>query len=163
MYNKDFKVKYFQIESELLEKVNAGEDGYAKDDIFVICEKLYRDELASVFDGPDTLTLDDNISNGIEYVLKLMGKNDDFVSLLNEISDFFMFEQSDQTSSSIEEMLNYKCNVNFIIMLAAFSFPVFHIMHKCVCSQLTKNEISPELLDILKESIIKYMNSKLPE
>jgi len=161
MYKTDFKVKYYQIETELLEKVNSGEDGYTKDDIFIVCEKLYRDELSSVFD--DEGPLDATINNGIEHVLELMGKNDDFVSLMNEISDFFMFDKSDQSSSTVEEIQNYKYNVDFIIMLAAFSFQVFHIMHKCVCSQLTKNEISHELLDVLKECIIKYMSSKLPE
>ena len=30
MYKTDFKVKYYQIETELLEKVNSGEDGYTK-------------------------------------------------------------------------------------------------------------------------------------
>lgn len=161
MYKTDFKVKYYQIEAELLEKVNSGEDGYTKDDIFIVCEKLYRDELSSVFDA--TGPLDTNINNGIEYVLEAMKKNNDFVSLLNEISDFFMLNKTDQSCSTVEEIENYRYNVDFIIMLAAFSFPVFHIMHKCVCSKLTKNEISHELLDVLKECIIKYMSSKMSE
>jgi hypothetical protein len=158
MYDIDFKVKYYQIENELLNKVQLGEDGYTKDDIYIVCEKLYLDEFCSVFNA--TNPYDDNIDKGLQYVLQIMSKNPEFVSLLSEIKTLLMFDKSDTTDYTEEEKESYNYNANYIIMLAAFSFPIFHIMHKCVCQQIKTGKLSLESLDILKEGIIKYISSR---
>ena len=41
---------------------------YNKEDILLICDKLYRDELISVFNASNLL--DDKIDNGMKYVLE---------------------------------------------------------------------------------------------
>ena len=53
MYNTKFQVKYYNIEKELLSNINLVEEyqyQYSPQDVLDICNKLYRDELLSVFD-----------------------------------------------------------------------------------------------------------------
>ena len=52
LYNIHFKVKYFDIQEELLAKLDGrGDDNeeYTRQDVLDICYKLYTDELCSVF------------------------------------------------------------------------------------------------------------------
>ena len=63
-YNTQFKVKYNDIEQELIHKLknktpeeyeeNSDEEHeYSTQDVLDICNKLYRDELLSVFEAED--------------------------------------------------------------------------------------------------------------
>jgi hypothetical protein len=51
MYNLDFIVKYKQIEEDLIKKIDAGENEYSREDVYSICDELYRNELIAVFYG----------------------------------------------------------------------------------------------------------------
>ena len=87
MYNTVFKVKYYDIEKELIDKLNVKnpdeEYEYSNQDVLDICNKLYRDELLSVF-GAEDLS-DDKLDKGMSYVYEIMMINDRFKSIINEI------------------------------------------------------------------------------
>lgn len=150
-YNINFNVKYYEIEQELLEKVVNGEMEYSIEDIKVVCDKLYTDELINVFYSENIL--DDKIDEGIKYILEVMFKNSDFIKLTNEIKELLMFNKASDTNDT------YDYNSNYIVILATFSFPVFWIMHKCICQQLTNENIDNNLLVMLKEQLIKYISN----
>ena len=74
MYNTQFKVKYNDIETELVEKLNNTETTeYNLEDVSDICSKLYRDELMTVFDV--NFILDDKLDQGMKNIYKIMIKN----------------------------------------------------------------------------------------
>ena len=75
MYKTDFKVKYHDIEQELIEK-NKSTCEYDNQDILDICEKLYRDEFISVFDAENIY--DDKIDIGMKYVYNKLILNKEF-------------------------------------------------------------------------------------
>lgn len=150
-YNINFNVKYYEIEKELLEKVVNGEMEYSIEDIKVVCNKLYTDELTNVFYSENIL--DDKIDEGIKYILEVMFKNSDFVKLSNEIKELLMFNKASDINNT------YDYNANYIVILATFSFPVFWVMHKCICQQLTNENIDNNLLVMLKEQLIKYISN----
>lgn len=150
-YNINFNVKYYEIEKELLEKVVNDEMEYSIEDIKVVCDKLYTDELTTVFYSENIL--DDKIDEGIKYILEVMFKNSDFVKLSNEIKELLMFNKASDTNDT------YDYNANYIVILATFSFPVFWVMHKCICQQLTNKNIDNNLLVMLKEQLIKYISN----
>jgi hypothetical protein len=62
-YNTQFCFKYHTIQADLLAKVDRGEnDGYTREDVLDICDKLYMDELCSAVgleDGEQPPTADD--------------------------------------------------------------------------------------------------------
>ena len=91
MYNTDFKVKYYDIEQELLFKLlnksdnqntsdneytsenssdNDKDNEYTSDDIITICDKLYRDEVLSVFYAESIL--DDKLDKNMQDILDQM-------------------------------------------------------------------------------------------
>ena len=77
MYNTQFKVKYNDIETELVEKLNNTETTeYNLEDVSDICSKLYRDELMTVFDV--NYILDDRIDKGMKNVYEIMMTNSNF-------------------------------------------------------------------------------------
>ena len=136
MYNFDFKVKYREIENELLAKIEGGETEYDKDDVELICDKLYRDELTSV------LGLENNIDTVITELWQLMTINDSFMNLVNL----------------------YKTNLGYSNLLYSdffalmFNFDLFHIVHKCICSQYPNKTMSDELLNELSLQIKQLDN-----
>ncbi len=150
-YNIDFKVKYYDIEQELLENIKNGETGYTEEDINVLCNKLYDDELTSTFFAENKL--DDKIDEGMKYILEAMFKNSDFVKLANEIKELLMFNNASDTDDT------YEYNANYIVILASFSFPVFWVMHKCICQQLTNGNIDNNLLVQLKDQLVNYISN----
>ena len=95
MYNTKFKVKYHDIEEELVLKLkvktpqeyeeNSDEEHeYSNQDVLDICNKLYIDEFISVF-GADNI-LDDKIDLGMKYVFHKMCMNTEFNNMIEEIS-----------------------------------------------------------------------------
>ena len=150
-YNIDFKVKYYDIEQELLENIKNGETGYTEEDINVLCNKLYDDELTSTFFAENKL--DDKIDEGMKYILEAMFKNSDFVKLANEIKELLMFNNASDTDDT------YEYNANYIVILATFSYPIFWVMHKCICQQLTKQNIDENLLVQLKDQLVNYISN----
>jgi hypothetical protein len=136
-------VKYNDIQEELL-KNNNDESEYSNEDILDICNKLYRDELVSVFYADDLL--DDKIDSGMKYILEKMLENNDFKLLTNEA--IVKFKNSCIEEGEGEEGEN---NFKMILILTMFSQECFYLFHRCICQQLTLGIIEIDLLVQLKQ------------
>jgi hypothetical protein len=123
---------------------------YTMDDVYIICEKLYRDELLSVFKvNPNS---DGNIDSGIKNMLEQMIDTTIFKQILDDIKLVVIdFNQFTGTPTEIE---NIRRNSEYIIFITFFSQRVFYIAHKCFCQFLTAGEIDHLLIDQLKEKTI---------
>lgn len=157
MYNTQFKVKYNTIENELIYKLkdktpheyadNSDEEyEYSGDDVIDICNKLYRDELLSVF-GAEYLT-DDKIYKGMIYVYDIMMTNNKFKEIVNLSYNKFI-EVTELTSEKHE-------NHQQLILIILFSKHLFHITHKCICQQIDVGTIDDELLVTLSNNMMIY-------
>ena len=109
MYNIDFKVKYQDIQEELVlklkkkpekeydPKVNENPDDeyeyeYSNQDVLDVCDKLYRDELCSVFYAENIL--DDKIDQGMTYVLEKMLVNSDFKNIIDKMRELLYLNET---------------------------------------------------------------------
>lgn len=123
---------------------------YTMDDVHLICEKLFRDELLSVF-GVETIN-DPNMDAGIKRVIEKMIDNKNFKQLLDDIKheliDFSSF------SGTPTEMENIRRNSEYLIFITLFSQHVFYITHKCICQLFTVGDVDPNLMDRLKDKTI---------
>lgn len=174
MYNIQFKVKYNDIETELINKlndktgyhgeqtddpnsakesdINENENEYDSQDVLDICSKLYRDELLSVF-GVEEL-MDDKIDKGMKYVYEIMMKNDKFQKLICELEEIYFKEiiKNEETSSSEKQD-----SIRQLILIILFSQDVFYITHKCICQQIELSSIDEELLVELRKKTAQLL------
>ena len=123
---------------------------YTMEDVHLICEKLYRDELLSVFEAESIN--DPNMDAGIKRVIERMIDNANFKQLLEDIKH----EIIDVTKFTCTptEIQNLERNSEYLIFITLFSQHVFYITHKCICQLFTVNEINPELIEQLKNKTI---------
>jgi hypothetical protein len=128
---------------------------YDIDDVYLICEKLYRDELLSVF-GIETI-VDKNLDIEIKRVTEIMINHYKFKQLLetlnNELINFYNFTE---TSTQVSYV---RANSENIILTTLFSQPLFYITHKCICQLLTVNDIDDHLISTLKEKILEFFKN----
>ena len=151
MYNTQFKVKYNDIETELVEKLNNTETTeYNLEDVSDICSKLYRDELMTVFDVH--YILDDRIDKGMKNVYEIMMTNSNFKQLAYDLEDTY-FEEFIQNKEEKEQQ------VRQLLLMILFSQNIFYIMHKCICQQIELNTIDDDLLVTLKQKCIESLLS----
>ena len=151
MYNTQFKVKYNDIETELVEKLNNTETTeYNLEDVSDICSKLYRDELMTVFDV--NYILDDRIDKGMKNVYEIMMTNSNFKQLAYDLEDTY-FEEFIQNKEEKEQQ------VRQLLLMILFSQNIFYIMHKCICQQIELNTIDDDLLVTLKQKCIESLLS----
>lgn len=123
---------------------------YTLEDVHIICDKLYRDELLSVFNV--TSTEDENMDAGIKSAIEQMINNQSFRNLLDDIkTNLVDFENFTGTT---EEMENMKRNTEYLIFITLFSQKLFYLTHVCLCQLFTVGEIDPELLLKVKEKTI---------
>jgi len=171
IYDTKFKVKYYEIEQELMLKLIAtnNEAGaqhdidYSYDDIQAVCEKLYRDEFASVFYAENIL--DDKIDNGIKIVLDKMKENSQFADILKEIEHIFYEEcggdgELVDIDGDITKKELFFENIKLYVFYLFFSKQFFHLTHKCVFQQFSDGTIDNYNLDILKNGIIESLKDK---
>jgi hypothetical protein len=143
------------IKEEVTNKEEPKEDDdedieYTMDDVHLICEKLYRDELLSVFEV-ETIN-DGNMDAGIKKVIEKMIENPKTKKMLEEIKhDLVDFSSFTGTPT---EMENIRRNADYIIFITLFSQHIFYITHICVCQLFTTNDIDDELVNFLKERMI---------
>ena len=166
MYNINFKVKYHDIETELLDKLKQRIDKitdistsnqndecieeYSRQDIIDICEKLYKDELLSVFEA-DNIT-DKIIISKIKDILQIMLQHDFFKESLTEIKSHII---QDPSASSTHNDAS-----NEFIFFAMFAHQTFHITHKCICSVVSSGMVDEELLANFTQSGIEMFASQ---
>lgn len=123
---------------------------YTLEDVHIICEKLYRDELLSVFEV-DTIN-DPNMDTGIKRVIERMIDNANFKQLLEDIKHEII--DTSKFTGTPTEIQNLERNSEYLIFITLFSQHVFYITHKCICQLFTVNEIDPELINQLKTKTI---------
>lgn len=165
MYNTQFKVKYNEIEEELIHKLKVKtpeeyvenpdeEHEYSSQDVLDICNKLYRDELLSVF-GAEDLS-DDNIDKGMLYVFDNMMKNDNFKEIINEMETTLInsFPKTEEVTPEKQESLKY------LLLLTLFSQHLFHITHKCICQQIETGIINNDLLVELRKHSVDIVKNQ---
>ena len=148
MYNTTFKVKYHDIQLELsakLESANteAGSEhqvSYTTEDIQIVCDKLYRDELTSVFNADDIL--DDKIDEGMKHVLTKMMENERVCTWIGQLKT-----ELSQTYDLNEEITDQPVDISIFVLLILFSKYLFYLTHKCICQQFTENKIDDHLLN----------------
>jgi hypothetical protein len=137
MYDTQFKVKYYEIEQELLTKCEKNQESeYTKEDVLDICDKLYRDELISVFLGEEINDLIiDNINDNIKELYNTILVNTQFKQLIEEVS---------------ETCFGTKETINYMVLFALFSHQLFHLTHKCICQYLETGIIDATMFFQLK-------------
>lgn len=159
MYNTDFKVKYHDIKEELNENLKNktledDEYEYSSQDILDICDKLYRDELCSVFYAENIL--DDKIDIYMKHVLKQMLVNPGFKSVIDNITELY-FNKSSDSSDSSEEKKDLREHIDIIIMFTLFSEDIFYMTHKCICQQNDTGLIDYNLLTELHKQTLSIL------
>jgi len=163
MYDTKFIVKYHDIQEELdiiLKKDN--EDQYSSQDISDICNKLYRDELCSVFYAEDIM--DDKIDKGMKTVFDIMLVNPDFKAIIDKIKELLLLRESKNLELELDtvdlDVINLESRldtvnldtINLEILLTLFSENIFYITHKCICQQITTGRIDTDLLENLNQN-----------
>jgi hypothetical protein len=168
MYDTKFVVKYHDIQEELdliLKKDNEVDHyQYSSQDILDICNKLYRDELCSVFYAEDIM--DDKIDKGMKSVFDIMLVNPDFKSIIDKKKELLLLKESKNLELELDtvnlesgldtvnlETVNLESvnldTINLEILLTLFSENIFYITHKCICQQITTGHIDTDLLENL--------------
>mgnify|MGYP001150972760 CR=1 FL=1 len=158
MYNVNFNVKYHDIETELLEKLdNKTKDEYdecveqyVSQDVIDICEKLYRDEILTVFDA-DTIE-DDKISQTLKHIFPIIIANNDFSNTLTELKIKI-------NNLTILETPPQALNTSEIIFCSLFCHQMFHITHKCVCQILKTATIDIQLIEEFKRFSVEMLKN----
>jgi hypothetical protein len=148
IYNTDFKVKYYQIKQDLLNKIYNGESEYTTEDVDDVCSKLFVDELTNVFYADSIF--DEKIDIGSRYIFEQLNLNDKFVSLLNEVCH----KNIENYDNDLQEE---KIGYHIILMCCLFSKEMFYITHEIVCQQLTNGKIDEELFDLIKTNYNTYL------
>ena len=168
MYDTKFIVRYHDIQEELdliLKKEEEEEkyDQYSSQDILDICNKLYRDELCSVFYAEDIM--DDKIDKGMKSVFDIMLVNPDFKSIIDKMKELLLLRESKNVELELDTVTLGSVNldtinlesvnldtINLEILLTLFSENIFYITHKCICQQITTGHIETDLLEILNQN-----------
>ena len=163
MYNTKFKVKYNDIEKELLSQEDLVKQyNYTSQDIMDICNKLYRDEFLSVF-GLEYFE-NDKINEMITIVYDKMMTNMEFKQIIDDILDILQFCCKEpflninmplKKEKEEEEEIKKQ-----IIVTTLFSQHLFYITHKCICQQLELGTIDNELLVELKTHSIDIFTNQ---
>lgn len=123
---------------------------YTREDVTYICEKLYRDELLSVF-GAETLD-DPEMDNGIKAIFEALINNDEFKQLLVDLNAVLLDPSKAKNET---ELANLKRNTDYLIFITLFSQQSFYLTHKCLCQMLTQGKVQPEMMDQLKQRTLK--------
>jgi len=165
MYNTQFKVKYNDIEQELMNKLKNKtseeykenpnkEHEYSSQDVLDICNKLYRDELLSVFGAKDLM--DDKIDKGMNYVYDIIITNESFKQLIKEIENLYNDEFYKNEELNFEK---HDC-VKQLVLISLFSQYLFHITHKCICQQIELGRIDDTLLDEFRHLSVDLLKNQ---
>ena len=143
------------VEAEAVDKsVEEEEDyKYTREDITYICDKLYRDELLSVFDA-DSLE-DPKMDAGIKMVFEHLIKHDEFIQFLNELSPKVMDKSKVKTE---QEQFNFKRNTDYLIFITMFSQQLFYLTHQCICKMLVNGHVGDELIGDLKGKLLQIFS-----
>ena len=167
MYKTDFIVRYRDIENELMKRfddIKAQEqshdedddedEDYTREDVTCICDKLYRDELLSVFDA-DSLE-DPKMDSNIKMLFEHLIKHDVFIQFLEELRTKVIDKSNVKTE---QEQFNYKQNTDNLIFMTMFSQQIFYLSHQCICKMLANGQVNNELIGELKDKMLQMFSN----
>ena len=172
MYNTQFKVKYNDIETELIYKLKNEKKDYKtnqydetdekteeyiynEQDVLDICYKLYNDELLSVFNAEDLE--DDKIDNGMKYVYEIMMQNEKFNILFSDFEKIYFQEFIGNEENNVEKQES----IRQLILIILFSQDIFYVTHKCICQQIETSVIDHDLLVNLKQILCNLIKNNV--
>ena len=167
MYKTDFIVRYRDIENELMKRFDDNikaqakeeqshddeDEDYTREDVTCICDKLYRDELLSVFDA-DSLE-DPKMDSNIKMLFEHLIKHDVFIQFLEELSPKVMDKSKVKTE---QEQFNFKRNTDYLIFITMFSHQLFYLTHQCICKMLVNEHVGDELIGELKGKLLQIFS-----
>jgi hypothetical protein len=160
-YDVNYQVKYNEIRQELLDRLSVikddPEETYTEEDIECICKKLYLDEIASVFKSNDFL--DDKVDDGFRKVFKLLMRNEEFETYINNLTISYVcenpIEQLDEdTYNNLKSGLDK--NMTYFSFLSLFDMKIFYLTHQLIYHYLKNN-----LIDNITFEKIKKINDIL--
>ena len=168
MYKTDFIVRYRDIENELMKRFDDNikaqakeeqshddeDEDYTREDVTCICDKLYRDELLSVFDA-DSLE-DPKMDSNIKMLFEHLIKHDVFIQFLEELRAKVMEKGNVKTE---QEQFNYKQNTDNLIFMTMFSQQIFYLSHQCICKMLVNGQVNNELIGELKDKMLQMFSN----
>lgn len=130
-----------------------GDYKFTRNDVKIICDKIYRDELLEAF---NVKTIHD-IAPKMRAVMRKITKNKNFHSTLYEtkliLTDIGIEEFKDEDTgeaSTPDEM----------IFFTLFSQKMFYMTHRCICELLKNGSVRPEMLAELKSNLIQILRKK---
>jgi hypothetical protein len=161
-YDTSFKVRYYDIQKELLDKIKSrlpenADVGYNAKDVIDICGKLYRDELSSVF-GADNI-MDEKLPQGFKFLENVLSTHPVINGILNEMTEICI-DDIVAEQGEIENRHEKEKEIKEIVTTALFSQHLFHITHLCVCQYLETDTIDEDLLERLKKNSIDAFRKK---
>lgn len=167
LYNTEFIVKYASIEKELLEKnklmvhsneFTENEDyNYTEEDVLDICDKLYRDELLSVFNIDE---IDDNFINNILFDLLTTLKQDSlFQQFLNTALQDYIDKFPTIERDNMSTLLNHnspqlKTEFELLFFINLFCKQLFYLTHTIIISILKHTLIDDTIFKSLQTESI---------
>jgi hypothetical protein len=150
-YNYTFHVRYFEIKQELLKKVAEMKEDfvYTEEDVNIVCEQLYIDELINVFQAQ---SFEDNkIDSGSDFAFSILCKNTEFEHFYQELLT------RNKHFSENEETFIDDSHIKSFIVAGMFSQNMFYITHLLVSQQIINNSIDNQLLNLFKEKCYQYV------
>lgn len=166
IYNTNFEVKYYSIKNELLNKLNNHEKQlkedklvdeidykYDKDDIDLICRKLYNDELSSVFYSNSIF--DDNIDINMRKLFNLFIKKEFFKEFIKNIIIELTNNNINLNNFIVESEEDREIQLFYALFMFLFNEEVFYLTHIFIQKFINNNIIDQNLLVLLKSNTIK--------
>jgi len=133
-----------------------GDYKFTRNDVKIICDKLYRDELLKAF-NVDTIF---KIAPRMRGTIRKMIKNKKFHSALYEtkliLMDVGTEEYKDEETGDV-------ASPDELIFYTLFNSQLFYMTHKCICEMLTTGTVTAELLSDLKSNMVDILRKKNPE
>lgn len=145
LYNYAFVVKYQQIKNELMEKQRTkdkdkqqeqqegeqqqdNDDCYSEEDIVDICQKLYVDEILSVF-GAESM-FDDKIDVGLAAITRELIKHPDYKRMMEQELRLLATDDKMKTDYAYDFDGETESNQLHLLSCMLFSEGVFHVTHR---------------------------------
>lgn len=130
-----------------------GDYKFTRNDVKVICDKLYRDELLKAFNVDSIF----KIAPRMRGTIKKMIKNKKIHSTLYEtkliLLDVGTEEYRDEETGELAAP-------DELIFYTLFNSQLFYMTHKCICEMLTTGTVKAELLSDLKSNMVQILRKK---
>jgi hypothetical protein len=133
MYNCDVIITYKQTEEKFLSDKEVNNDSDDVNDVYFLCEEIYRIELLKIFNLTEFNT--DIINNNVHHVFTQCVKYTRFKELLDVLNTC--------NSDDLE-----------VVFMQLFSYDLLYISHSCIAQLLTQNKIDEYKIENL-ENLVK--------